>query len=396
LKDAVKSREQAEPAYPVGIAITHRFDPPLPIEDGVFEIPNPQGEDYTLMLFVATDDPKHQVLLLLPPGVVFVSERSGAIENHLEVVDEEKVRHYFQYICETLSGETGLRLKTKHTPDFPFNFTDQDGKKTRLASPQELVAVYETSTEVINNFLLASKCAFPNRLLYFPQFDEDYISPVAFEWLDFFYYTPTLKTKIQKPLVMRTLADKFEFETVTGQEFLEKIKPIMSNRADYLIEIMAVSANRCLRDGEYEASLVMLESVFETSVKNAIEKYYEETLPGSEYQRRIESIFRREGKDGGSYWVGIEELVKKQLPRCGYPALPTQLLEEWKMSRRRRQEVVHHHKQPVTKEEVLKSFWLYQQMTQHLFKKSIWFLGDRPGYSIHFGSSTPEANMAKE
>lgn len=380
------NQEQREPCYPVGIAITHRFNPPLPIEDGVYEVPSPMGEDFTLMLFVGVDDPTHQTILLLPPGVSHIAERTGAIEESIEVIDEGKALRYFDFICATLSGVDGLRFKTRYTPDFPFQFNDSD-KKTRVASPRELVAVYETSTEVINNFLLAAKCAFPSRFLYFPQFDEDYISPTAFNWLDFFYYIPTMEPQIRKPLFMRTLADRFEFKAITGQEYTESIKPIMTNRADHLVDLMAVSANRCLRDGEYEASLVMLESTFETLVKNAIENYYQGTLPVSEANRKIETVFKRETKDGGKAWVGIEELVNTQLPLCGLPKLSPELRKQWIQFRLRRHEVIHHYKEPVTKVEALQAFLLYQEMASSLFKRTVWYLGERPGFSVHFGSS---------
>lgn len=381
---------QEEPAFPIGIAITHCYDSPLPIDAGEYQIPTSWGEAFTLVVTIEYDQPEQQVLLLLSPGVVLAPETTGHIEERIKVNDDKKVEEYYKYVRDVMTGEVGLRLKTKHSLDIgSFSFGEGD-KRIRGILPLEFVAVYETCMEAINTFLLAAKCAFPNRLLFFPQFDEDYVSPVAFNWSKFFYYTPTFKKRIRRLFTWKALIDKLEFENVSREDYEKGIRGILTNPADSVADRMAVSANRCLRDSEYEASILMLQSTFETLVKNSIEDFYENTLSKKEYKKKIESVLYDKSSKGKLVPKKIETLVKKELPACGYQPVPAKVFKEWKESRDRKNEVTHHHKDPVTKEEALQTFWLYDRLTVNLFNRHVWFIGDRQGYLIHFGGEAEE------
>jgi hypothetical protein len=182
-------------------------------------------------------------------------------------------------------------------------------RTTRQIPYEEDVAVYELAVETINQLLLASKSAIKG-LSNVPLFDENYFSALYHRDSWFYDFVPEFagasRTRRRKlPMAIGLPAGFFY---VNKKEFKNIVIPILRDRKKYTLDEIIVSANKAFSDGEYEASLVLFEAVFEAKVKECVTKYYE--------SRPFKTEAARKGKLNKVMQKGIKQLLEEEYPKC--------------------------------------------------------------------------------
>ncbi len=345
--------------YPIAVSVESRYALPLPFEEGEYIVPR-KKKPYAVHIREANPRTGRQNVLVCFQGVTYDSSHSPNF-----VIDCEKVEDFYnKVVLKKNDLKTGITFQYKSTR-YEEVHGDNLIRTTRQITYEVDVAVYELAVETINELLLASKCAVKG-LSSLPLFDEDYFSALYHRDSWFYDYIPGFseagRTRRRKiPLAVGLPSGFF---IVNEGEFKNNVLPILRHRKAYALEEMLVSANRAFSDGEYEASLVLFEAVFEAMVKEQIIKYYQGKHFSSDAVRKkkLDTVRKK----------GIRKLLKDEYPKCqGLKKFDATVVEyrKWDKIYIWRNEVAHglQDKGRLSKKQALRMFNDFHKVYRYLF-----------------------------
>lgn len=180
----------------------------------------------------------------------------------------------------------------------------------------------------------------------------------------FYHYVPEFSSanRIHKRRFPMAIGLPSGFFIVTEKDFESSVLSILQNKTAYGIDEMIVSANKAFSDGEYEASLVILEAIFEAKVKGCIRRYYA-SLPAKNERERKQRIGDAIGNKP------ITRLLVEEYPKCedfqrfceGVPAY-----DKWNRMYKMRNDFSHE-LQKLEKGAAVTMFEEFDEVCQYLF-----------------------------
>lgn len=339
------------PAFPIAVKISTTDY--VPFVEGTYTFSRSR-RPYSVHVAKASPKTKRQSIIVSFQGTTF--EKNGKDKFK---VDEAKAKNFFEFVVKKKKV-----LKTHIWIDYHGTFSEGpkgSEKETRPITFKEETAVFELATETINELMLASKCAIPS-LSHVPLVNEDYFSSGSLNPA-FAYYVPDFENRIQWNVSFLAGA-KYEFFIVDETDFIEKVLPVLKDRKSHVAQEMLVSANKAFNDGEYEASLVLFESVFEAMIKEKVAAYYQEMPFASvdDREKRIANVLQRD----------IKSLIRDEYPKCsdakwfceGVP-----VFRKWEKLYEQRNAIVHRvqTKGRLSKKEALQAFQDFRAVFKYLF-----------------------------
>jgi hypothetical protein len=341
--------------FPIAVSVENPLENVFPFKHGSYTFPV-NRRPYTL--FVKFRDPLGglQPLMICFQGVTYDPGRSPKFQ-----VDDAKVRNFYESVVRKKRD-----LKTTGELEYVHSFEEvrenSEMRVTRGIPFEEDVAVYELAIEALNTLLVAARCG-TGRLSSYQLFDEDYMSALRTRRELFYHYIPEFEPQ------SRVRHRKFPLEVARYpllgiEDYKSKVLPVLRNRKGYVLDELIASANKSFFDGEYEASLVLLESVFEAMAKEKIEAYYNE-MPfptDAERDRTLKSVLQKD----------VKSLIREEYPKCrdakwfcdGVP-----IFKKWTKLYDQRNGIVHRvqTKGRLSKEEALKAFEDFRDVFKYLF-----------------------------
>lgn len=338
-------------AYPIAVRIS--TSDYVPFVEGTYTFSRSR-RPYSVYVAKASPKTKKQPIIVSFQGTTFDENSEAKFE-----VNEAKAKNFFESVVEKKRV-----LKTRTWIDYHQVHSEGAGgseKQTRPITFREETAVFELATETINELMLASKCAIP-ALSHVPLVNEDYWSSGSL-YPAFFYYVPEFEDRIQwhaSPLA----GAKYEFFIVDEKDFTGKVLPVLKDRKRHVAQEMLVSANKAFNDGEYEASLILFEAVFEAMIKEKVAVYYQE-MPfptDDDREKRIANVLQKD----------IKSLIRDEYPKClgarwfceGVP-----VFKKWEKLYEQRNAIVHRvqAKGRLSKREALQAFQDFRAVFKYLF-----------------------------
>lgn len=345
--------------FPVAVWVESRYTLPLPFEVGEYAFPRLRRPH---TVHVKEPDPTtgRQNVLVCFQGVSYDAGRSPNFE-----IDLAKVENFYQKVVlkkKDLKTAAAFQYKSRRYEEV---HGDNVLRTTRQIPYEEDVAVYELAVETINQLLLASKVAIKG-LSNIPLFDENYFSALYHRDSWFYDFVPEFAkaSRIRRHKLPMAIGLPSGFLYVDKQEFRELVLPILRDRKKYTLDEMLVSANKAFGDGEYEASLVLLEAVFEAKVRACVTEYYE--------SRPFKTEATRKDKLNKVMQKGIKELLEEEYPKCEDSKWFCEGVAEyhkWDKLNSQRNKIAHnlHKKGRLSKEDVVSMLDDFDDVFQYLF-----------------------------
>lgn len=344
-------------AYPIAVQVENRSRLPLPFEVGSYRVPRGPKEGANTV-YIEESNAKVQTVLVCFPRVTYQPDRAPQFKVH-KASAEWFYNDILRMKSDFKTSQNSRYGSTRHEEVTGNN----ERKVTREIPYIEDVAAYELAVETINDLLLASKCAIKG-LSNYPRFDDDYFSALYHQDSWFYHYVPEFSAanRIHKRRFPMAIGLPSGFLVVTEEDYESSVLPILQNKTAYGIDEMIVSANKSFGDGEYEASLVILEAIFEAKVKGCIRRYYASLPSKSERERK-----QRIGDAIGN--KPITRLLVEEYPKCedfqrfceGVPAY-----DKWNRIYKMRNDFSHE-LQRLVKGKAVKMFKEFDEVCQYLF-----------------------------
>jgi hypothetical protein len=348
--------------FPIAVRLENRSRLQLPFEEGAYSFPRGKKPcRYTVHIEAPKPDGRQTVLVCFN-GVDYDSKRSPNFQ-----VDLKRIEYFYETVVTKKRD-----LKTTMKPlykDTHFEEVSSGNllRRTRSSKFKEDVAVYELAVEAVNELLLAAKCAVW-QIYGFPLFDENYFSAVYHHDSWFYHFVPEFygASRVRRRKFPMAIGLPSGFFLVSQKDFKTDVLEIFKNRREYALEEMIVSANKAFDDGEHEASLVLLEAVFEAKVKECITEYYERRPFKSEAARK-EKLNNLLNKN-----KGIRELLNEEYPKCKdarWFCEGVVEFEKWHRIYSQRNDIAHslQKKGRLSKEEALVMFSDFNDIFLYLF-----------------------------
>jgi hypothetical protein len=334
---------------------------PLPFEEGEYAF-------FRKKRFYAVHIREHnlktgrQNVLVCFEGVTYDPHRSPNFE-----IDEARVKDFYnRVVLKKRDLKTSISFEYKGTR-FEEIHGDNQMLVTRQIPYEEDVAVYELAVETINELLLASKCAIKG-LSNVPLFNEDYWSSLHHRDSWFYNFVPKFSQAgtIRRRKIPLAIGMPAGFFIVNKANFNNDVLPILKHRKNYVLDEMLVSANKAFSDGEYEASLVLLEAVFEAKIKECITRYYESNpfMTDEKREEKLDRVFQPSNT--------IRDLIRNEYPKCDDSKWFCEGVPEygkWDKIYSRRNDLIHSVQSEgrLSKEEALKMFEDFREIFHYLF-----------------------------
>jgi len=346
--------------FPIAVLVESRYTLPLPFEVGEYTF-NRKRRPYTVHIKEPNSRTGRQHVLVCFQGVSYNPNRLPNFE-----VDRTKVKEFQEkVVLKKRDLKTYKTFRYKETA-FEEIHSDNQIRRTHKIPYEEDVAVYELAIETINELILASKCA-AKGLSEVSLFDENYFSALYHRDSWFYNFIPEFSpaSRVKKRKMPAAIGLPSRFIFIDKDDFKKEVLPILKHRKDYAIEEMLVSANKAFIDGEYEASLVLFEAVFEAMAKEEIIKHYRGKSFSSEAERKekLDSVLGKKG---------IRRLLKEEYPKCqGSKKFDNSVVQyrKWDKIYTWRNEVAHslQDRERISKKEALRMFNDFRKIFRYLF-----------------------------